>query len=156
MLSTFLLRIMSFLSMKNLIGSVLCLGGMNSGLRNLAAGIRKKKKITNHHHTVWMRSKRLWAMTHWSYLRRDATLCVLSTMTGLDGGMNLGGCPPPPPAAWRQTDVDRKPGNKKEKPHAYYCSRRRMQTLATCAVSLSCFTDWLAGCLRKVKTNYKM
>lgn len=34
-----------------------------------------------------------------SYSRRDAAVCVFSMMTGLGGGVNLGGCPLPPPAA---------------------------------------------------------
>lgn len=49
MLSTFLLRIMSFLSIENFKGSVLCLGGINSGLRNLRkeeqGGTCYKKKV---------------------------------------------------------------------------------------------------------------
>lgn len=49
MLSTFLLRIMSFLSIENFKGSVLCLGGINSGLKNLrkeeqGGHVTKKKK----------------------------------------------------------------------------------------------------------------
>lgn len=50
-----------------------------------------------------------------SYFRIDATVCVLSTITGLDGGMNFGGCPMLSPAAWWQMDVDRNPEDKQWK-----------------------------------------
>lgn len=49
-----------------------------------------------------------------SYLRREATVCVLSMMTGFDGGVNFGGCSPVFPAASRHRDVDREPGNNKK------------------------------------------
>lgn len=44
MSSTFLLQIMSFLSIENLTGFVLCRGGINSGLRNLKGN---KNSITS-------------------------------------------------------------------------------------------------------------
>lgn len=89
MLSTFLLRIISFLSIKNFKGSVLCLGGMNSGLRNLPNERQRHKKhgvIEIGHAAVGVR------LETGSYFRNDATARVLSTITGLDGGMNFGGC----------------------------------------------------------------
>lgn len=48
-----------------------------------------------------------------SYFRIDATVCVLSTITGLDGGTNFGGCSMLSPAARCHTDVDRNPEDEK-------------------------------------------
>lgn len=81
-----------------------------------------------------------------SYSRWDTSVCVFSMMTGLGGGVNLGGRPLPPPAAWRQRDVDRNPGNKKVKHHPCCCSwsRRRMWLLAACANSISDIGSYLS------------
>lgn len=115
MLSTFLLRIMSFLSIENFKGSVLCLGGINSGLKNLrkeeqGGHVTKKSLIYALIHTLHNVTEMLrcllckWA----SYFRRDATVCVLSTMTGFDGGTNFGDSLSFP-ATRRHGDVDRNP-----------------------------------------------
>lgn len=95
---------MSFLSMENFIGFVLCLGGMNSGLRNLGRKTKHlQKNILYAECSIWRKNGNT------SYFLSDATVCVLSTMTGLDGGVNFGG------SSWgerRHRHVDMNPGNK--------------------------------------------
>lgn len=54
------------------------------------------------------------------YFREDTTACVLSTMTGLDGGINFGGCPELFSAARWHTDVDRTPESKEITQSGYF------------------------------------
>lgn len=52
-----------------------------------------------------------------TYFRSEAAVCVLSMMTGLGGGVNLGGSLLLLPDARRQRDVDKTPGNGKTMKH---------------------------------------